>query len=942
MNVNPAAAPSVPVPWWQQAFKRLIGDWPLVGRTVPLDQETFRDLFRVHPAFSDFLPLAGYEVEEGVFRLDDGVSVGAAFRLHAADLEARSPERQAAFRAELDHVLRLLPMDDDEFPYIVQLYLENRAPANLADALAAAMAPAVRETPFSQAWLDETRTHFALMGAPRGIFEDGRISPAGEPPKGWRAIDPHIHACVFRKAPARAWKHRRYTPAHQFNQALAPWLGGLESLGVRVKRLDEAGVRDWLLPWLTPQVAGYPSPQAYLQDQPLPPPDQRGPGWDLAQHLVQIPPEPIPQRDEERDRGVWKFGPCYTRYLTFQGLTWVPPDGALTLDRQVDRTVTACPWDRLPAEAILTWTLIPRAPVAMERDLDALQAKVDNTRSDSAGAAAEQLREARAALRQEQRIFNLQMGLYLRAASLAELDDRTQLAGNVLGPAGLLPIPPRYDLVADDSFVRNLPFVYDARFDRTHGLRSRLAYTAHIAAVLPLFGRGTGTGHPCFVGWHRRDGQTFHINFYDPRDRRRVAHTVLFGPTGSGKSATAIAMALSSMAVNRPRQIIIEKGNSFGLLCAYYQAHGVRVREILFHPGRGDVCYPPYVETQKALAEHRQEYASGADGGDEDDRRSYLAEMLSMTELMITGGRAREIEALTVSDRAALQKALIRALEASEAAGQPHARPQEVGQALLALAREETLPEIRLSLRRMADALALWTQGPRGHFFNRFGQGFDPAEDVIHIDLGMLTGSGNEDMLAVAVLSLLATITAWSERHQASGRHTEVWFDEAHYISKTELTVQGFIVGTKVWRKLHTWLTFVTQDFSDTSDLARQILSQAEFWVLLSMGADESRKIAHFRDLSAEEARLLTLALKEPGRYVEGVLLSEQGPPALLRFVLPPLALALAQTEGEEKNHRLHVMRERHLTELEAALVVADEIGARRRRYALLESREAP
>jgi hypothetical protein len=30
-------------------------------------------------------------------------------------------------------------------------------------------------------------------------------------------------------------------------------------------------------------------------------------------------------------------------------------------------------------------------------------------------------------------------------------------------------------------------------------------------------------------------------------------------------------------------------------------------------------------------------------------------------------------------------------------------------------------------------------------------------------------------------------------------------------------------------------------------------------------------------------------------------------------------------------------MRERHLTELEAALVVADEIGARRRRYAFEE-----
>ena len=130
MKVNPAAAATVPIPWWKQAFNRLIGDWPLTGRAVPLARETFRDLFRVYPAFADFLPLAGFDAREGVFLLDDGVSVGAAFRLHAADLDARSSERQAAFRAELDHVLRLLPMDDDEFPYLVQLYLENREPEN--------------------------------------------------------------------------------------------------------------------------------------------------------------------------------------------------------------------------------------------------------------------------------------------------------------------------------------------------------------------------------------------------------------------------------------------------------------------------------------------------------------------------------------------------------------------------------------------------------------------------------------------------------------------------------------------------------------------------------------------------------------------------------------------------------------------------------------------
>lgn len=928
---NPASSRFRRPPGFVQGLNRLLGDWPLTGRTVPLGKDEFRALFRSVPAFADYLPLAGYEPDERVFLLDDGVSVAAVFRLGAADLDARSPERQAEFNAQLDHVLSLLPADDELFPYVVQFYLESREPPNLADALAAAAPAAARGSAYTRAWLASARTHSELMVSPRGIFDDARVSQSGERAKGWRAIEQQIHCCIYRKAPAAAWKHPRHTPARRLNQAVTPFVAGLESIGVSVRRLDEEGLRRWLLPWLTPAVAGFDSPLAYLDAAgPLPPPEGRGAAWDLAQHLLQVAPLPVPDRDEERDRGVWRFGPTYTRYLTLQGIERPPADGVLTLDHQDGSKVIACPWDRLPPESIFVWTVVPRTPLAIDRHLDEIQMKVDATTSDGASAAAAQLAVAKAARRQRESIYNVQLGVYLRAGSLSALDERTLAASNVLALCHLHPIPARFDLFADDSYVRNLPMVYDWGHDRRHALRSRLTYTSHLAAVLPLFGRSTGTGHACFAGWHRRDGQPFHINFYHPGDRARVAHAVLFGPTGSGKSATAINMALSSMAVNRPRQIIVEKGNSFGLMVAYYARCGLKTREILFNRGQ-DVCYPPYVETAKALAEHRGELA--ADGGDDDEQRSYLAEMLYMTTIMVTGGRARELEALDTSDRAAIQAALIRALEASEAAGHPHARPQDVRAALLAMAETETIPEIRLRLRQMADAMILWTEGLRGHYFDRFGAGFDGGDDVIHIDLGILTSAGNDDMLALAVLSLLATITAHSEKHQASGRHTEVWFDEAHYISKTPLTVNGFIVGTKVWRKLHTWLTFATQDFSDASGLAKQILSQAEFWVLLSMGANEAKQVARFRDMTAEEEHLLTMALKEPGHYVEGVLLSEKYPPALLRFVPPALALALAQTEGDEKSHRLRLMREHGIGELDAALLVAREIEDRRRSH---------
>lgn len=910
--------------WW----KRLIGDWPWSNSAPPLSQREYEALFQARPAFADYLPFSHYDAQHQVFQLDDGISVAAIFRLYPADLEGRSPERLAQFNDQLDHVLQMLPADDAYFPYIAQVYLEDREPVNLAEALARATPEAVRDSTFSQVWREAMREHFEIMASPRGIFDDERVRLSGEVSKGWRAIDQQIHLCLYRKAGESGWRHRRYSPAQQLNQAMVAFLSGLEAVGVRVQRLDEEGVRHWLLPWLTPVVPGYDSPHAFLAANPLPPPEARGLAWALAQQVLQCPPQPIPDRDDERDRGVYRFGPTYMRYVTCQGIEVTPHDGALTMDVQRERTVTACPWNWMPPETIFVWTLIPRPPVVIEAHLDALQRAVEQTTSDAACAAAEEMAVAKTALRHHQRVLNVQIGLYLRAASLADLDDRTRQAENALVPTRLRPIQARYDLLADDSFVRNLPGVYDWRFDRLHSLRSRFAYSAHVAATLPLYGRSTGTAHPCLV-MYRRDGQPFTLNPYHPDDRLRVAHMTIFGPTGSGKSATAVAQAMQSMAVNRPRQIIIEKGNSFGLMVAYYARCGLQTRQLIFTRSQ-DAHYAPYVDTQKALAEHRGELRAE---GEEEEQRSYLAEMLYMTELMITGGRPRDMEALTSSDRAVMQTALLRALDASAQAQQPHARPEDVYHALLVMAKEESIPEIRLSIRRMADALHLWTQGVRGHFFNRYGQPFSDTDDVVHIDLGLLTASGNEDMLALAVLALLANITAWSEKHQASGRHTEVWFDEGHYISKTPLTVKGFIVGTKVWRKLHTWLVFATQDFSDFSEEARQILSQAEFWFLLSMGAEEARRVAHFRNLSDEEQRLLTMAMKEPGRFVEGVMLSEKYPPALVRFVPPALALALAQTEGAEKNHRLHVMQQHQISELDAALLVARDMTERRRQH---------
>ena len=243
--------------------------------------------------------------------------------------------------------------------------------------------------------------------------------------------------------------------------------------------------------------------------------------------------------------------------------------------------------------------------------------------------------------------------------------------------------------------------------------------------------------------------------------------------------------------------------------------------------------------------------------------------------------------------------------------------------------------EIVLELRDRAEAVRLWTQGLRGMLFNREAKGFDPDYDLTVIELGNVAGLGSEDMLAVAGLSAIYTITALAEKLQHSGRAIEVKIDEAHLWAKVKLLMSGLVVGSKVFRKLNCWLTIITQDVTDFVGDAIKLLANAEFWWLMKMAKTEIDQLAKVRELDPETRYLLDFPRKEGGRFVEGISLSVKYPPTLVRYVPPSLILALGQTDGNEKDARRQLMEKHHIGELDAALLIADEIDAARLRYQL-------
>ena len=74
---------------------------------------------------------------------------------------------------------------------------------------------------------------------------------------------------------------------------------------------------------------------------------------------------------------------------------------------------------------------------------------------------------------------------------------------------------------------------------------------------------------------------------------------------------------------------------------------------------------------------------------------------------------------------------------------------------------------------------------------------------------------------------------------------------------------------------------------------------------------------------------LLLSAKKEPGKYVEGVVLSDNLE-TLFRNVPPSLSLALAMTEKHEKAQRREIMDELGCSEVEAVYEIAKRISSKR------------
>ncbi len=177
------------------------------------------------------------------------------------------------------------------------------------------------------------------------------------------------------------------------------------------------------------------------------------------------------------------------------------------------------------------------------------------------------------------KLFPVQIAFYVRGDDEPDLHRKINELTSLLLSNSIQPIMERDDLIALDSYIRNLPMGYHYEHDKRDSRRSRLIFSNHTANLAPVYGRSTGTGHPGLL-FFNRGAEPLVFDPLNFNDRKKNAHALIIGPTGAGKSATLVYLIMQMLAIYRPCIFIIEVGNSFSLLGQYLNSKGISVNRV--------------------------------------------------------------------------------------------------------------------------------------------------------------------------------------------------------------------------------------------------------------------------------------------------------------------------------------------------------------------------
>lgn len=566
-KVKPAisAETTVPAEYAQHSGVDDAGTPRNLSRPGRMTRREEAKIYHAGPSIIDFLPWVEYLDEAQCLLLDDGVSVGAVYEVTPAATEGRTAERLEQIRDTVEDALQDSFDEYDTHPWVVQFFCqdENDVDAYL-DHLKGYVKPHAQRTAFTEAWLGEMERHLRGIARPEGLFTDTLVT--GQP---WRGQQRRTRMVVYRRIGKNS--HDPMPPVAMLNQVCERVVGALGGAGVRCIRMNGLQVHGWLLRLFNPRPEWVDRDTLYClatRAAPQEAPEGMMPVMtDFAESLWFTPPVSDPEN------GVWWLDGLPHAAVVVEKLRTPPEAGTLTGEKaRGEKTVNAL-MDTFPEGTMLCMTIVVQPQDTLEERFTRLSKNAvgENTESIRARQDVATVKEY---LGNRHKLYRAGISFLLRAEDMDSLKRKRVALTTALLGAGLQPVRPEFDVGPLNSWLRALPMCFDPDTDRKQWY-TRLMWVQHLAGLLPVTGRETGTGHPGF-SFFNRGGDVLTFDPLNKLDRTQNAHLLLFGPTGAGKSATLCSSLSQIMAVHRPVFLLLKPGTHLGCWRIILRVSGFR------------------------------------------------------------------------------------------------------------------------------------------------------------------------------------------------------------------------------------------------------------------------------------------------------------------------------------------------------------------------------
>ncbi|MEY8504191.1 conjugative transfer ATPase, partial [Proteus faecis] len=463
------------------------------GKMTRADEQK---IYHANPSFIDYLPWVEFLDEEQCLLLDDGVSVGAVYAVEPAPTEGRSGDRLLEIRDAVEDALQDSLDEHDDNPWVVQFFCQDEDDVSVTLAtLRDYILPAARGTAFTEAWLGEMARHLRGIARPEGLFKDTEVT--GQP---WRGQQRRTRMVVYRRL------GNSYTdpmpPVAMLNQMCDRLVSSLGSAGVQCIRQNGRQVHQWLLRHFNPAPDWVDKDTLYREGAYWPAAEE-APGTlpvlkDFAETLWFTPPR------SDVENGVWWFDNLAHGVVNIEKLRKAPGPGHLTGEqKRGDKNINAL-MDLFPEGTMVSMTIVTQPQDTLEQEFTRLGKNSVGENTDSQRTRRD-VETAKSLLGHRHKLYRASLSLLLRAGSVGELNKkRVDLTATLLN-AGLEPVKPEYDVAPLNGYLRALPMCFDPQTDKKHWY-TRLTWVQHLAGLLPVTGRTTGTGHPGWSFFNRGGG----------------------------------------------------------------------------------------------------------------------------------------------------------------------------------------------------------------------------------------------------------------------------------------------------------------------------------------------------------------------------------------------------------------------------------------------------